>query len=100
MAWIAQPAELTSIREDLLVKLQASYLSDPEVILAELWRRHRVHADRLGLYCQQQQGCFPHPEALSRQEKCSNLTLERGIRYEAEWIAWCDEAIATLDNSS
>jgi Virulence activator alpha C-term len=24
------------------------------------------------------------------------LTLRRGIRYESEWVDWCNEVLATL----
>jgi len=36
---------------------------------------------------------LPNPPV---QEQYRYLTLRRGIRYEQDWIDWCDEVLAFL----
>ena len=94
--WIAETSEPMAIREDLLVKVLASHLVAPEVIIQELKRRQQIHQERLEACQRIEQEEYADLSQLSAAEKCVYLTLRRGIRYETEWVAWCDEAIATL----
>ena len=94
--WIAQPSEVSPIKEDLLVKLFAGYLVPSPTILAEL-ERHRIqHQERLSIYQNIEQEYFQNPETFSIEQKFRYLTLRSGIRYETEWLAWCDEALELL----
>lgn len=94
--WVAEPSEPTPIREDLLVKVMAGHLVPRQIILEELERRRQIHlqmlSDRQALY---QQRC-ENFDNIPLEEQCFCLTLRRGIRYETEWVAWCDEAIQFL----
>lgn len=92
--WIAEASEPMAIREDLLVKVLASHLVKPEVIIQELKRRQQIHQERLEACQQREQEKYADLSQLSVAEKCRYLTLRRGIRYETEWVDWCDEAIA------
>lgn len=92
--WIAQPSEPTPIREELLVKVLAGHLVPRSVILKELERRRHVHLEQLAIYQELEQAKQCHElEQLAIADQCVCLTLRRGIRYETEWIDWCDEAI-------
>ena len=95
-AWIAQPCAVAPLRDDLLVKLFAGYLVPKEIILTELRQHQTEHRERLAVYQQIEQQFFPKPDKLSIEEKFRYMTLLNGIRYETEWLAWCDEAIATF----
>ncbi len=94
--WIAQPGEASPIKDELLVKLFAGYLVPDPTLIAELERHQAVHQARLTTYYQIEQQHFAQPETLSRPERLRHLTLQAGIHYEKDWLAWCAEAIATL----
>ena len=38
----------------------------------------------------------PTPDASTASEKY--LNLRRGIRYETQWVEWCEEAIAAFQS--
>lgn len=98
--WIRETSEPMAIREDLLVKVLASHLVEPAVIIKELKHRQQIHQARLEACQYKEQEKYADSSKLSMAEKCKHLTLRRGIRYETEWVAWCEEAIATFAASS
>lgn len=93
--WIAQASVPTPIKDDLLVKIFAGYIS-PEIILVEVERHREAHRERLSEYRDLEQQYFQNPQKLSLQAKFQYLTLLRGISYEKDWVTWCDEAIQLL----
>lgn len=93
--WIAEPGEVAPLRDELLVKLFAGYLVSRSTILAELQQHRRQHTERLAVYRQLEQNFFGGSN-LSIADKFRYMTLRNGIRYETEWLVWCDEAIETL----
>jgi len=99
--WFAEPAEPTAIREDLLVKvIAAPHVAQGIVGLeAELRRRRAVHLDQLARY-QHIEAQYRSQPAPSQVAQFYYLTLRRGMRYEQDWIAWCDEVLACLQNQS
>lgn len=94
--WITEPTELLVIKEDLLVKLFSGHLVPPELLIAELQRHQQSHAERLGVYQTLEQQFFANPQSLSLKGTCSYLTLRKGIRYESDYVSWCEEAIDLL----
>lgn len=92
--WIGKSSEPMAVREELLVKVLAASLVPSAVIIKELERRRQIHWENLSACQAKEQECFANPDQLSREDKCIYLTLRRGIRYETEWVAWCEEAIA------
>lgn len=94
--WIAQPSEPTPIREELLVKVLAGHLVPRSVILQELERRRQMHLRQLSIYQELQQQRCQNLHELAIENQCFCLTLRRGIRYETDWVAWCDEALLLL----
>lgn len=99
VAWISEPSEPTPIREDLLVKVLAGHLVPQSLILKELDCRRQVHLQQLSVYKELERERCQGLRELPLESQCFCLTLRRGIRYETEWIAWCDEAIALLSES-
>jgi DNA-binding PadR family transcriptional regulator len=95
-AWIAQPVDMAPIKDDLLVKIFAGYLVPEETILAELAQHQIQHQGRLQVYRTLEQKFFSRPEQLTIVDRFRYVTLRNGIRYETEWLAWCEEAIAFL----
>ena len=98
--WLLEPAEPMAIREELLVKVIAAKLLPKSVILQEIKRRRQVHAQQRSHYQEIEQEKFPDVSQLSYEQKCSYLTLRCGIRYESNWIAWFEEAIALLSEET
>lgn len=94
--WMTQASEPTPIKDDLLVKIFAGYLAPQKTILEELKRHRQLHAQKLKTYQDIEQQYFQNLQDLSPQAKFRYLTLRKGIGYESDWIAWCDEAIELL----
>lgn len=98
--WMNTASEPMAIREELLVKVLAAHLVPPEVIIQELKRRQEIHLNQLNHYKKIEQEKMADLGKLSLEEKCKYLTLRRGVRYETEWVEWCEEAIAMLSVNS
>jgi DNA-binding PadR family transcriptional regulator len=94
--WIMQPSEPGVLREDLLLKIRAGSLVPPEVLLAELHRRRALHAGRLAVYRELQERDFPDPQRLTYEQRLLYLPLLGGLMFETNNVAWCDTAIAFL----
>ena len=100
--WIAEPSEPMAVREELLVKVLAGHLVPSQVIIQELERRRQIHLEKLAACKDKEQemlGELGESGELSSTQKCIYLTLRRGIRYETEWVAWCEEAIAAFQST-
>lgn len=95
--WISQPSEPTQIREDLLVKIISGYLVSKSIIRQELERRRQVHLEKLSHFQDLEQQNFQNLQALAPELQFRYLTLRRGMRYEADWVAWCDEALELIE---
>jgi len=96
IAWLMQPTEPTPIREDLGVIGLGGHLVPPEGILREIERRRQLHADKL-VHMQRLDAQFAEPlERLPLKDVYMHLVLRRAIRYQADWVAWCEEALATI----
>lgn len=96
--WMQQPCPLGPLKDDLLVKLFGGSLVHAAVLLEELERHRRQHRDRLAEYRAIAARFFPNPDDLSVAATYQYLTLRNGLLYEAGWLTWCEEAIATLQN--
>lgn len=96
LAWMQEPSHPSAIREDLLVKMLAGHLAPIGVIRQELEQRRDLHGRTLQFYRELEETFFPKPEERSVGEGLQYLTLRRGIRYETNWMEWCEEALAWL----
>lgn len=94
--WIAQPAEISPIKDDLLVKLFGGYVVPGSVLLEELEQHFQQHQARLEEYRAIQTTFLERSSTLSLKAEYQYLTLLNGLRYEEGWLAWCEEAIARL----
>ncbi|MGF1603172.1 MAG: PadR family transcriptional regulator [Thermosynechococcaceae cyanobacterium] len=94
--WIGQPSKITHHKEEMLVKLFAGHLVEPDILIKELQRYQNQHEQQLVTYQKIEQDYFSEPEQLSFAAKCQYLTLWQGIRYELDVIGWCGDAIALL----
>ncbi|MEO1094989.1 MAG: PadR family transcriptional regulator [Cyanobacteria bacterium J06638_28] len=97
--WYHEPTEPTPIREDLLVKVLAGAHLPNDVLTQELYRRRQVHLEQLQRY-QAMDAQHQSNPAPSVQDRYRYMTLRRGMRYEQDWISWCDEVLAFLQAES
>lgn len=108
--WLLQPCEVMPIKEDLLVKLWAAQLipvahaieqSASVAKLIEEFQRHReLHQQRLATYHQIERKFYPDSDHLPIAQKYRYLVLRRGIRYETDYIEWCDEVLKLFANQA
>jgi DNA-binding PadR family transcriptional regulator len=96
-AWLDQSCDPPVVREELLVKLFAGHLGTLSVLVAELQRHYHLHQATLETYRAIEQQFFRNPRALCRRAQFQYLTLRKGIRYETDYLAWCEEAIAWIE---
>lgn len=94
--WIASPCEPMAIKDDLLVKIFAGYVASSGTVLAEIERHREAHLKRLSAYKELEQQHFQNPQTLPIAAKFQYLTLLKGISYETDWLAWCDQAMKLL----
>ena len=95
LCWYSEPTEPTPIREDLLVKVLAAPYASVDVLLRELQRRRQLHLERLINY-QAMEAKYQELVDPPKTEQFRYLTLRRGMRYEQDWIDWCDEVLDVL----
>lgn len=95
--WIAKPGKVSPHKEEVLVKLFAGSLVKPKILLRELERHRNLHRRQLEVYQGIAKEHFPQPHKLSFAHKCQYLTLRQGIRYEENYIGWCEEAMEFLE---
>ncbi len=94
--WLVLPCEPVTLREELLVKVFAGHLGSDQALVVELQRHHELHQDRLATYQAIEQEFFQRAKTLPRKYQLQYLTLRKGIRYEIDYVAWCEEAIAWI----
>lgn len=102
-AWMQEPTSPSPIREDLLVKVLGGHLVPIEVLRQSLQERRQVHEQQLQFYRELEQTVFQDLQAQQGSQPSLKLglqylTLRRGIRYERDWMEWCEEALAWLES--
>lgn len=93
--WYHEQTEPTPIREDLLVKVLGGAHLPNDLLIQELQRRRQAHLDQFHSY-QAKEAQYQELSEPPVQEQYRYLTLRRGLRYEQDWIAWCDEVLDFL----
>ncbi|WP_066382244.1 MULTISPECIES: PadR family transcriptional regulator [unclassified Anabaena] len=96
--WMHKPSEPDVIREDILVKIFSGGLVPVSVLIEDVERYRRIHLAKLSTYREIEKEKCPPSKVLNKEEKLRNLVLKAGMRYEQEWISWCDEALELLKN--
>jgi DNA-binding PadR family transcriptional regulator len=93
--WAARPSVPASIKDDLLVRMNALDSLDIEPLRADLMARLEHHRDRYERYERMLHKRFPQGTA-SPGEAGKLLNLKLGLRHERMVAEWCEEAIDTL----
>lgn len=95
--WMGRPSKISRTKEEILVKLFAGHLVNPEVLITELRRYQAEHQQQLAVYEEIERAAFASLEQLPWSAKCQYLTLQQGLVYERGILDWCTDAIALLE---
>ncbi|HEX2625440.1 MAG TPA: PadR family transcriptional regulator [Candidatus Limnocylindrales bacterium] len=98
-AWIAAPSRFGGRRDELLLKVYASWLVEPSVTLGLVQSARRHHESNLERYLTRDASARARgiAELGPRDPRFADyLTLRRGIDFERGRIAWCDWVIDQL----
>src|ERR1700761_3749452 len=93
--WAARPSTPPSIKDDLLVRLNALEAVDIEPLRTDLMARQEHHRDRYERYERILKKRFPDGTA-SPADMGKLLNLRIGLQHEQMVAEWCEEAIAAL----
>jgi len=94
--WLAKPCEPAAIREDLGVMGLAGHLVPSQVVIREIERRRQLHFEMVQHVKKLDEHFSQHLDSLDLKDVYMHLVIRRGIRYQEEWVAWCDEAIQAI----
>lgn len=100
-AFIARPTRPTAIRDDLLVKLQASGADDLPAVRAAFEERLNQAREKLALYDRLRENLLDGRSESAHLGDAARvgpyLTLMGGRMYEQQNIRWCEAVLAALD---
>jgi len=97
--WLIKPCEPTAIREDLGVMGLAGHLVPSQVVIREIERRRQLHVEMVQHVEQLDRHFAQHLDSLELKDLYMHLIIRRGIRYQKEWVAWCDEALEAIEQA-
>jgi DNA-binding PadR family transcriptional regulator len=96
LGWLTKPCEPSAIREDLGVMGLAGHLVDAQVVIREIERRRQLHLEMVQQVKRLDEHFAKHLDSLDLKDLYMHLIIRRGIRYQEEWVAWCEEALAAI----
>jgi DNA-binding PadR family transcriptional regulator len=96
LEWLHVPAGTQRVKDEMMLKtFCCGLLSEGEAL--DLVRRHRQqHELKLQRYQELERFLESGLNTSNRDRLGPYLTLLRGIRYERDYIGWCDEAVRLL----
>lgn len=95
--WVVGPVDDATVRDPLMVKALCYDLLPLEQALTQLRSAHERHAQKLARYEAILRLLDERETAEPRARRIGpRLTILRGVRVEAGYVAWCDEAMALL----
>jgi len=95
--WAKEPSALPKGKDAFLVKMFAGDVVGSDVLLEDLRRQKKLHADQRQLFKEIEARFFSDVASLSTRDRMQYLTLRRGITYETTWLAWCKEVEESLE---
>ena len=97
--WLHVPASAQRVKDEMMLKTFCCGLLEPGEAL-DLIRRHReLHEDKLQRYLELERFLESGLSIANRERLGPYLTLLRGIRYERDYISWCDDASTLLQRT-
>jgi DNA-binding PadR family transcriptional regulator len=95
--WLTQPTEPTAIREDLGVMGLAGHLVPSQVVCREIERRQKLHRSMAQHLKKMDEHFVKNLDSLELKDLYMHLVIRRAIRYQEDWVAWCDESLEAID---
>jgi DNA-binding PadR family transcriptional regulator len=93
--WVLAPGAGLDQREEILVKLRAEAVIGPLGLGDEMRRLIALHRARLETYRAIERRDFSAPE-MDRAQQLRYALLQRGIRFETDWVAWGEALLPLL----
>ncbi|NOV27681.1 PadR family transcriptional regulator [Cupriavidus necator] len=93
--WVLAPGAGLDQREEILVKLRADAVIGPLGLGDEMRRLIALHRARLETYLAIERRDFSAPD-MDRAQQLRYALLQRGIRFETDWVAWGDALLPLL----
>jgi DNA-binding PadR family transcriptional regulator len=99
LEWLRIPVGAQRVKDEMMLKTFSYGLLGREEA-RDLIRQHRAqHQTRLRQYQELERFLRSGPFTTNRLRLGGYLTLLRGIRYETDYMAWCDEAADLLSRA-
>lgn len=92
LAWLKIPAAAQRVKDEMMLKTFCCGLLDTVEALDLLDRHRELHVGRLRRYQELERFLGSGLNVMSRERVGPYLTLLRGIRYERDYISWCEDA--------
>lgn len=99
LTWLRVPAGAQRVKDEMMLKTFCCGLLGTAEALDLLDRHRKLHQTRLQRYQELERFLRSGPSMTSRERVGPYLTLLRGIRYERDYIEWCDDARELLQNT-
>ena len=93
--WSKTPVEPPTIKDDLLVRLQAIECIDKIALKEQVERRLSAHEEQLAQYLHIREVRFSGK--IEPRDRGKQMGLDLGIEYEKGWIDWCRRVLSRLD---
>jgi len=102
--WVAEPASLQSVKDEMMLKCFAFNLVSPAEAQQQITQHQRLHEERLATYRRlEQQLVQKHGDLRQTADPIlfwNALTLEHAISFERMYIDWCRTALAAQERFS
>ncbi|NUO84738.1 MAG: PadR family transcriptional regulator [Cupriavidus sp.] len=93
--WVLAPGAGLDQREEILVKLRADAVIGPLGLADEMRRLIALHRARLETYLAIERRDFSALD-MDRAQQLRYALLQRGIRFETDWVAWGEALLPLL----
>ena len=97
--WLTKPCQPTAIREDLGVMGLAGHLVSSQVVIREIERRRQLHVEMVQQVKKLDEHFAQHIDSLELKDLYMHLIIRRGIRYQEDWVAWCNESLQAINQA-
>ena len=100
LGWLRVPVGAQRVKDEMMLKTFSYGLLDREEATDLITQHREQHRERLRQYQELERFLRSGPVGTNRLRLGAYLTLLRGIRYESDYVAWCDEAADLLSGGS
>lgn len=92
VSWLRTPAGVQRVKDEMMLKTFCCGLVSPEEALTLIREHRELHRARLQQYQELERFLRSGPIMTNPLRLGPYLTLLRGIRYEADYVGWCEQA--------